>query len=137
MSNSVRSSGLSIAPSNVHLYVAARRPRMRPWRPAKRRGVLGSARSRRGQEGKESQVAIYHLSAKIVSRQSGRSVVAAAAYRAGQSLTEEATGERCGLTSTIGAILVTVEAMSVLADSCGISHPNRVAGQQWPLFESN
>jgi Ti-type conjugative transfer relaxase TraA len=37
-------------------------------------------------------VAIYHLSAKIVSRQSGRSVVAAAAYRAGQSLEEEATG---------------------------------------------
>jgi Ti-type conjugative transfer relaxase TraA len=37
-------------------------------------------------------VAIYHLSAKIVSRQSGRSVVAAAAYRSGQSLTEEATG---------------------------------------------
>jgi Ti-type conjugative transfer relaxase TraA len=37
-------------------------------------------------------VAIYHLSAKIVSRHSGRSVVAAAAYRSGQSLTEEATG---------------------------------------------
>jgi Ti-type conjugative transfer relaxase TraA len=37
-------------------------------------------------------VAIYHLSAKIVSRTSGRSVVAAAAYRAAQSLEEEASG---------------------------------------------
>ncbi len=37
-------------------------------------------------------MAIYHLSAKIVSRQSGRSVVAAAAYRSGESLDEEGTG---------------------------------------------
>ena len=37
-------------------------------------------------------VAIYHLSAKIVTRGAGRSVVAAAAYRAGQSLDEDATG---------------------------------------------
>ena len=37
-------------------------------------------------------MAIYHLSAKIVSRHDGRSVVAAAAYRAGQRLEEEATG---------------------------------------------
>jgi Ti-type conjugative transfer relaxase TraA len=37
-------------------------------------------------------VAIYHLSAKIHSRKSGKSVVAAAAYRAGQSLEEEQTG---------------------------------------------
>jgi ATP-dependent exoDNAse (exonuclease V) alpha subunit len=37
-------------------------------------------------------LAIYHLSAKIVSRHEGRSVVAAAAYRAGQRLEESATG---------------------------------------------
>jgi len=37
-------------------------------------------------------VAIYHLSAKIISRGTGRSVVAAAAYRSGESLEEESTG---------------------------------------------
>lgn len=37
-------------------------------------------------------MAIYHLSAKIISRGTGRSVVAAAAYRAGESLDEESTG---------------------------------------------
>jgi Ti-type conjugative transfer relaxase TraA len=37
-------------------------------------------------------MAIYHLSAKVVSRGKGQSVVAAAAYRAGQVLTDEATG---------------------------------------------
>lgn len=37
-------------------------------------------------------MAIYHLSAKIISRGTGRSVVAAAAYRAGESLEEESTG---------------------------------------------
>jgi Ti-type conjugative transfer relaxase TraA len=37
-------------------------------------------------------MAIYHLSAKIHSRKSGKSIVAAAAYRAGQSLFEDRTG---------------------------------------------
>lgn len=37
-------------------------------------------------------MAIYHLSAKIISRADGRSVVAAAAYRAGESLREGSTG---------------------------------------------
>ena len=37
-------------------------------------------------------MAIYHLSVKIIKRGSGRSVVAAAAYRAAQSLAEEQTG---------------------------------------------
>ena len=37
-------------------------------------------------------MAIYHLSAKIISRADGRSVVAAAAYRAGESLREDSTG---------------------------------------------
>jgi hypothetical protein len=38
-------------------------------------------------------VAIYHLSAKTVSRAEGRSSVAAAAYRAGERLVDERTGE--------------------------------------------
>ncbi|MGH8143891.1 MAG: MobQ family relaxase, partial [Steroidobacteraceae bacterium] len=37
-------------------------------------------------------MAIYHLSAKIVSRAEGRSVVAAAAYRAGAALEDRTTG---------------------------------------------
>jgi len=37
-------------------------------------------------------VAIYHLSVKSISRSAGRSVVAAAAYRAGQELTDERHG---------------------------------------------
>jgi Ti-type conjugative transfer relaxase TraA len=37
-------------------------------------------------------MAIYHLSVKVHSRKSGKSIVAAAAYRAGQSLEEEQTG---------------------------------------------
>lgn len=37
-------------------------------------------------------MAIYHLNAKIISRKRGDSVVAAAAYRAGDSLVEESTG---------------------------------------------
>ena len=38
-------------------------------------------------------MAIYHLSAKIVSRATGRSVVGAAAYRSGESLHDERTGQ--------------------------------------------
>lgn len=37
-------------------------------------------------------MAIYHLSAKIISRSSGRSATGAAAYRAGQQITDERTG---------------------------------------------
>ena len=37
-------------------------------------------------------MAIYHLTAKIVTRSAGRSVVAAAAYRAGERLEEIRTG---------------------------------------------
>jgi ATP-dependent exoDNAse (exonuclease V) alpha subunit len=43
-------------------------------------------------ENEVPNVAIYHMSVKIVSRGEGRSVVAAAAYRAGQRLEDEATG---------------------------------------------
>ena len=37
-------------------------------------------------------MAIYHLSAKVISRTSGRSITAAAAYRAGDKITDERTG---------------------------------------------
>ena len=38
-------------------------------------------------------MAIYHLSAQIISRKSGRSSTAAAAYRAGVEITDQRTGE--------------------------------------------
>jgi hypothetical protein len=38
-------------------------------------------------------MAIFHLTAKIVSRGKGQNVIAAAAYRSGQELTDEQTGE--------------------------------------------
>lgn len=38
-------------------------------------------------------MAIYHLSAQIISRKAGRSATAAAAYRAAESITDERTGE--------------------------------------------
>jgi ATP-dependent exoDNAse (exonuclease V) alpha subunit len=38
-------------------------------------------------------VAIYHLTAKVISREKGRSAVAAAAYRAGESLYDERLGQ--------------------------------------------
>ena len=38
-------------------------------------------------------MAIYHLSAKIISRKAGRSSTAAAAYRAGERIVDERTGE--------------------------------------------
>ena len=42
-------------------------------------------------------MAIYHLSAKVVSRTSGRSAVAAAAYRSGERLLDARTGlAQCG-----------------------------------------
>jgi len=42
---------------------------------------------------KIKSMAIYHLSVKTISRSSGRSATAAAAYRAGVSITDERTGE--------------------------------------------
>jgi hypothetical protein len=46
-------------------------------------------------------------------------------------------GESCQLESTTGAVIITVEARQLEADPCGISSPQRVMGQQWPVFESN
>ena len=43
-------------------------------------------------------MAIYHLSAQIISRSSGRSSVAAAAYRCGARMVDERTGQVCDYT---------------------------------------
>ena len=45
------------------------------------------------QKTKGNPVAIYHLSAKPISRASGRSATGAAAYRAGEKIVDERTGE--------------------------------------------
>jgi Ti-type conjugative transfer relaxase TraA len=47
-------------------------------------------------------MAIYHLSVKIIKRGSGRSVVAAAAYRAAQSLAEAQTGQTHDYSRKVG-----------------------------------
>lgn len=47
----------------------------------------------RNKTGKPTPMAIHHLSVKAVSRSAGRSATAAAAYRAGCSITDERTGE--------------------------------------------
>jgi hypothetical protein len=46
-------------------------------------------------------------------------------------------GEECQLTSETGCVILSLEADQLAADECGISHPDRVMGQQWPSFESN
>lgn len=46
-------------------------------------------------------------------------------------------GETCQLDSEQGAVIIAVEATTLEADLCGISMPERVAGQQWPMFTSN
>jgi hypothetical protein len=46
-------------------------------------------------------------------------------------------GETCQLDSELGAVIIAVEAGKLEADPCGISMPERLAGQQWPTFESN
>ena len=65
-------------------------------------------------------MAIYHLSAKIVSRSEGRSVVGAAAYRSGESLYDERTGQTFDYTHKAGVeyseILAPPEAPSWIHD---------------------
>ena len=49
-------------------------------------------------------VAIYHLSAKIISRGTGRSIVAAAAYRAAERLQDERLGRAHDFTAKTGVV---------------------------------
>jgi hypothetical protein len=46
-------------------------------------------------------------------------------------------GEQCQLVSGTGCVILSLEADHLEVDPCGISHPARVMGQQWPNFESN
>ena len=62
---------------------------MRAYTSLARRALEGHNRERRKSG---SLVAIYHLSAKMLSRSAGRSAVAAAAYRSGGRLQDERTG---------------------------------------------
>ena len=50
------------------------------------------------------KMAIYHLSVKIIGRSSGRSVVAAAAYRSGTDLFDFETGTRCDYSRKFGVV---------------------------------
>jgi hypothetical protein len=45
--------------------------------------------------------------------------------------------EGCHVSSTTGAVILTIESDNLLADICGISSPERVRGQLWPAFESD
>ncbi|WP_228302745.1 MULTISPECIES: MobA/MobL family protein, partial [Gammaproteobacteria] len=47
---------------------------------------------RKPQKGITAEMAIYHLSMKIISRNSGYSAVASAAYRSGSLMLDERTG---------------------------------------------
>jgi Ti-type conjugative transfer relaxase TraA len=49
-------------------------------------------------------MAIYHLSAKVISRSSGRSAVAAAAYRAGERLQDDKLGRAHDFTAKTGVV---------------------------------
>jgi len=46
-------------------------------------------------------------------------------------------GEGCQLSTTCGAVVLAIEARQLEADPCGISSPDRVAGQLWPTLVSN
>jgi Ti-type conjugative transfer relaxase TraA len=54
--------------------------------------------------GVEPHVAIYHLSAKVISRADGRSAVAAAAYRAAEDLYDERLGRSHDFTNKAGVV---------------------------------
>ena len=58
--------------------------------------------------GKENALAIYHLSIKITSRGKGKSAVAAAAYRAGEKITNEYDGVTHDFTKKGGVIQTAV-----------------------------
>ena len=69
---------------------------------------------------------------------------AAASLRSGLSLEVLAgvglllgAGEGCHLSTATGSVFLAIEARQLEADVCGISNPDRVAGQQWPMLISN
>lgn len=54
--------------------------------------VCACGAERKPQKGITAEMAIYHLSMKIISRNSGYSAVASAAYRSGSLMLDERTG---------------------------------------------
>ncbi len=52
----------------------------------------------------QRQVAIYHFQAKVISRQQGRGIVAAAAYRAGECLFDEELGRSQNFLAKVGVV---------------------------------
>src|SRR5690348_3279516 len=46
-------------------------------------------------------------------------------------------GESCRLSSQTGTILLVLEVEHLSPDPCGLSHPDRLQGAQWPQLESN
>jgi hypothetical protein len=74
-------------------------------------------------------VAIYHLSAQIISRKSGRSSTAAAAYRAGVEITDQRTGEVHDYTRKRG-----IESADIVMPSGSTWSPTRV--ELWNTVEA-
>src|SRR5260364_182890 len=72
----------------AHLYISTR-----CVRPCGRLSSLQPPRLAMSDLAKEKPDAIYHLSAKPISRATGRSATGAAAYRAGVKITDERTGQ--------------------------------------------
>ena len=75
---------------SARLYVAAQR---RSWQAGESLPT-----------GAAAHVAIYHLSAKVISRADGRSAVAAAAYRAASELHDVRLGRSHDFTNKAGVI---------------------------------
>ena len=74
-------------------------------------------------------MAIYHLSAQIISRKSGRSSTAAAAYRAGVEITDQRTGEVHDYTRKRG-----IESADIVMPSGSTWSPTRV--ELWNTVEA-
>lgn len=64
--------------------------------------AVGTLAEQRLSTGREQRVSIFHLSAQIIGRSSGRSSTAAAAYRAGMRIVDERTGEVHDFTRKLG-----------------------------------
>src|SRR6202521_4144261 len=60
--------------------------------PRTRCGLCRGARPSLGYRQRRTDLAIYHLTAKVISRARGQSIIAAAAYRSGSALRDERYG---------------------------------------------
>ena len=80
------------------------------------RGLCSGPLMWKAEDGGNRQMAIFHLSAKFIGRSSGRSAVAAAAYRSGEKLENELTGEVWDFTKKGGVVLSGIEAPEGVPD---------------------